>query len=299
MKILSILYYLVFFIYIIEHNVYASAWLIDKGKYRYTITTSNIDKNSKYLKQTRTNLRLKIEQKLEYLRTQLKLVNNESSAHYKILSLYIKSLEKEVLELLAYQDLFNKIFTIEYGINQKSNLGIQFLYKDFKLQNKQISGFYKVKLFQNNTHIISLQPKIIFSQNTKNYQQFSYEVLLLSGRSRKFGSISIFSENSFSIGTNLKTKYEGKNYYTFSSTEGIKFENGIMIASFLQYHLRKNHNYIYNKTLFVQLSIAKQIKFDKLGSKNLTMQIGYFVDRSLINKNYKLSGIRLSAWTDI
>lgn len=34
----------------IDNNAYASAWLSNEGQYRYTITITNIDNNSKHLK---------------------------------------------------------------------------------------------------------------------------------------------------------------------------------------------------------------------------------------------------------
>lgn len=136
---------------------------------------------------------------------------------------------------------------------------MQFLYKDYKIQgntyqtkthaNKDISFYYKIKLFRNADRIISIQPKILYRQDN---QQLSYELSLLFGKSRKLSSNSIFFENSFTIGKNLKAVYEGKNYYSSSSTLGVKFKNGIIVASFIHYHLRKNHNFIYNKTLYYQ-----------------------------------------------
>lgn len=53
------------------------------------VSVSSIDMNSKHLKQIRTDLRIRIEQKLEFLRTKLKLLDNKSSAqYYYIISLY-------------------------------------------------------------------------------------------------------------------------------------------------------------------------------------------------------------------
>ncbi|XVN42691.1 MAG: hypothetical protein RCG15_09000 [Candidatus Rickettsia vulgarisii] len=125
------------YLLLIIHNAYSSAWLINKGKYRYILTTSNIDKNSKHLKQIRTNLHLKLEEELESLRTELKLINNKSSAQYKILFQHIKALEKQVLKLIAYQDHSTKTFTIEYDINKNHNLGIQLFYKNYETQDNK------------------------------------------------------------------------------------------------------------------------------------------------------------------
>lgn len=289
----------------IHSGVYASAWLIDEGQYRYTFTASHIDKKSKYIKQVRADLRLKIESQLEFLREKLKLANKFSAFYNKLLH-QIKLLERTATALASYQDELARIFLVEYGISNNTNIGIQLLYKTHKFQgtkypsqalsSKEMSAFYKFKLFQNNNRIISLQPKILFSwYNGK--QEFAYELLLLSGVSKQHRSISLFAESNFAFGQHY-TASKLRNYYTISTTEGVKFKNGIMLVNFVKCYIRRK-NYIYNKTLYNQFSIAKHIKFGNLKKNTLITQIGYFVDKSLINQNYKVSGVIFSIWIDI
>jgi hypothetical protein len=300
------------FINSIINTVYASAWLIDSARYRYTSTIAIIDKNSKYIKQLRADLYLQTQQRLVYLRNQLKLVNSQLARHYK-LSEEIVALEKIAKNLCSYQDEIITIATIEYGITNNQNLAIQLLYKQNSFQgskninyrsanrltNSEISIFYKIKLLQNDKYIISVQPRISVNKNTAHQPQLAYELLLLSGISKNFRSASLFTQNSIGFGQDLNNSYSKRNYYCFSTSEGIKFDNNILLTSFTQYSFRKNYGNIYSKTLYNQLSVAKEIKLSKpnnSSNNDLTAQIGYFWDQSLINKNYKLSGVIFSLW---
>ncbi|WP_342267434.1 hypothetical protein [Candidatus Tisiphia endosymbiont of Empis tessellata] len=148
--------FILLFIISVTNKIYASAWLIDSGKYKYTVTASNIDKNSKNIKQVRANLFLQIQCKLAYLKDRIKLVNN-SSALYNKLFRQIQFLERISREISSYQDELMRIFAIEYGIN-KNQIGIQLLYKENKFQgsndmnylsnNKEIGIFLKLSSFR-------------------------------------------------------------------------------------------------------------------------------------------------------
>ncbi len=303
-----ILVIIMLWIHSMDSKVYASAWLIDEGKYRYIFTSSNIDKNSRYVKQARADLRLKIEKQLEYLREKLKAANKFSAVYNKLFH-HIKLLERTSVALTSYQDELTRIFAVEYGMSNNTNIGIQLLYKNNKLQgtqyisptvsHKEISAFYKFKLFQNKNRIISVQPKISLSQYNGK-QQFFYELSLLSGTSKKGRSISLFAESSFAFGQYFNTAKKSQNYYTISTKEGIKFNNGFMLVNFIKCYIRrKNYNYIYNKTIYNQFSIAKHIGFGNLKQKSFITQIGYFVDKSLVKQNYRVSGIIFSIWIDV
>lgn len=212
--------FILLFIISVTNKIYASAWLIDSGKYKYTLTASNIDKNSKNIKQVRANLFLQIQCKLAYLKDRIKLVNN-SSALYNKLFRQIQFLERRSREISSYQDELIRIFAIEYGINKNQNLGIQLLYKENKFQgsndmnylsnNKEIGIFYKIKLFQNTNRIVSVQPRIYMTKDGCQ-QQFSYELLLLSAFSKKIRTISVFAESVFSFGQTLNNPYTRKSH---------------------------------------------------------------------------------------
>ncbi|WP_341753138.1 MULTISPECIES: hypothetical protein [unclassified Candidatus Tisiphia] len=303
--------FILLFIISIANKVYGSAWLIDSGRYRYMATTATIDKNSENIKQIRADLFLQIQRKLAHLRERIKLVNN-SSALYNKLFCQIQSLERSSREISSYQDQLMRIFAIEYGINNNQNLAIQLLYKENKFQgsndmnylsnNKEIGIFYKIKLFQNIHRVVSVQPRIYITQDGCE-QQFSYELLLLSAISKKIrtilGETSVFAQGILSFGQNLNNPYGKRSHYSFSISEGVEFKNGIMLLSFAKYYIRKNYGNIYNKTLYKQFSIAKNIKFGNLKKNSITTQIGYFSDKSLIKQRYKISGVIFSIWMDI
>ncbi|WP_375326435.1 hypothetical protein [Candidatus Tisiphia endosymbiont of Nemotelus uliginosus] len=304
----SFLFFIALFIIIVANTGYGSAWLIEPGQYRYTLTVSNIDKNSKQMKQERADLRLAVEKQLESLKEQLKFAT-KSSAFYKKLLNQIKLLERTSQELTGYQEERNRIISVEYGINNIHNIGFQLLYKDYQFQGTQyksptliseeISAFYKIKLFANNNHIISIQPKVTVIQHNSS-QQFSYEILLLSGTSQTKGSIVVFTDSSFTFGQNLYPMKQGQKYYAVSATKGIKLNNDIMLVNFVKYYISsKNYNAIYNKTIYNQFSIAKHVKFGNLKQHSLIAQIGYFSDRSLIKSNYKISGVTFSIWIEM
>ena len=72
-----------------------------------------------------------------------------------------------------------------------------------------------------------------------------------------------------------------------------------MLVNFTKYYLRRNYGLVYNKTLYEQFSVAKEIKFDTLKKRNCTMQLGYFWDASISHPNYKVSGAIFSIWLDV
>lgn len=299
----------------------ASAWLIKKGQYRYSSSFANVSGKSLKEKRIRADIYLQMHKKLLNLQQRIKGLD-PLSARYKNLANKIKILKKISSDYTAYQDDSFKVFSVEYGINNNQNIGLQILYKEESFKSSQNSSenkkylankhdvdlFYKVKLFQKNNFIISFQPKFFFSQRTKDNKQFFYEASLLFGTTKnilgkKNRTTSLFTQVIFSFASQLPSKshnqHRNKKYYSFSTSEGVKFSNGFMLVNFTKYYIRKKYGLIYNKTLYEQLSIAKEIKFGKLKQNNLTMQIGLFWDQSLIKKDYKISGTIFSIWLDI
>src|SRR4051812_24807950 len=88
---------------------FASAWLINEGKYRYTMSVSTIDKLSEYQKTQRADLYVEIEKRLWVLREYIKDLN-KASARYKLISYRIKNLEKSATSLMSYQDKTMRVF---------------------------------------------------------------------------------------------------------------------------------------------------------------------------------------------
>lgn len=168
---------------------------------------------------------------------------------------------------------------------------MNFLHKNDKFINKKNTSleaaiYYKFKLFGDHDFVISAQPKILMVSNKKQKESFLGEISLLTGMSKNIHSVTIFSQNAISFGHSI-------------NCEGIKFSNGIMLTSFTKYHTRKNYGSIYDNSVYEQLGVAKIINFGKENKSSLTTQIGYFWDRSLSNKKYKISGISFSAWLDV
>ncbi|MFY9589936.1 hypothetical protein OTR29_04160 [Rickettsia endosymbiont of Halotydeus destructor] len=189
-------------------------------------------------------------------------------------------------------------------MTDNQNFGVHFLFKKEKFNgkktfNEEAALFYKLKLFQKNNFVLSLQPKIFVSKNKNCKEEFFAEISLLSGISEKIYSATVFNQNTFSIGHYINYIGYKKIYINTSTTEGIKFANGFMLVNFTKYHTRQDYGYIYTETVYEQLSVAKIIKLDNVGKNFLTTQLGYFWDQSLSNKKYKISGITFSLWLDI
>ncbi|MFV9891103.1 MAG: hypothetical protein AB8U54_04695 [Rickettsia conorii subsp. raoultii] len=177
------------------------------------------------------------------------------------------------------------------------------MYKEDKFLNEKnistdASIYYKLKLFEDKDFVIAAQPKILMSKSKKLKEDFLGKISLLMGMSKNIRPVTIFNQNIFSFGHSINIGSK-KMYYNFSTCEGIKFKNGIMLTSFTKYHTRQNYGYVYDSSVYKQLGIAKIINFGKENRNLLTAQIGYFWDHSLSNKKYKISGISFSAWLDV
>lgn len=285
------------------NTAHASAWLLEQGRYRYIIGGNKTNRISKNEKKQREEIVLHVNNRIIYLRQYLEEVKNQPNLQTKILR-QIKKLEQKIVELLSYQDVQFANSFIEYGITDNQNIGMNFLYKKDKFINKKNASletaiYYKFKLFGDHDFVISAQPKILMVSNKKQKESFLGEISLLTGMSKNIHSVTIFSQNAISFGHSINNTGYKKMYYNFSICEGIKFSNGIMLTSFTKYHTRKNYGSIYDNSVYEQLGVAKIINFGKERKSSLTTQIGYFWDRSLSNKKYKISGISFSVWLDV
>lgn len=291
---------LILFIIIFDVNIaQASAWLLEQGKYRYIVGGNKINKISKNERKRREEAVLYIQERLIYLRKYLEEVKNQPNLQAKILR-QIKKLEQKIVELSSYQDEQFASSCIEYGITDNQNIAIGFLYKEDKFLSQkkaslEASIYYKFKLFEDKDFVISAAPKILMADN----KNFLGEISLLMGASKNIRSITIFNQNIFSLGHSINNIGSKKMYYNFSTCEGMKFKNGIMLTSFTKYHTRQNYGYVYDSSVYEQLGIAKIVNWGKESKNSLTAQIGYFWDRSLSNKKYRISGISFSAWLDV
>lgn len=307
MKLSSTVYIICFTITAID-KVYASAWLIEEEHYKYIATVGCIDQSSRSLQQLRANLYIETYRNLQYLEQQIKLVN-KSSALYNKLAKQIYYLYQAAEKLSAYQEDFFQTLTVEYGVSKKHNLGLQLFYKNkaFQKTNKvnnfltanEISLFYKINLLHNTNRILSIQPKIYMLPSVNNNSEWLYELLLLAGISKTVSSTLIFIEHAIGFASSARKACDRKQNYSLATTEGIKLSNGIMLTSYSKYTVRRGYGNIYSKTLYIQLSIAKSIHSNRMLYNNLVTQIGYFCDKSLVNKNYRLSGLVFSIWIEL
>jgi|GEM_PF-3444971 len=298
--VLRFYYYLILLVIILDINTAdASAWLLEQGRYKYIIGGNKINKISKNEKKQREETVLYVEERLVHLRRYLEEIKNQPNLQAKILR-QIKKLERQKVELLSYQDEEFISSYIEYGITDNHNVGLGFLYKKDKFLNKKntsldASIYYKFKLFEDKDFVVSTQPKILIADN----KSFIGEVSLLMGNAKNIRSVTIFNQNVFSLGYSINNTDSKKMYYSFSTCEGIKFKNGIMLTSFTKYHTRQNYGFVYDNSVYEQLGIAKIINLNEEDKNSLTAQIGYFWDRSLSNKKYRISGVSFSAWMDV
>ncbi|MGX6960292.1 MAG: hypothetical protein ACIPMY_03455 [Rickettsia endosymbiont of Pentastiridius leporinus] len=209
------------------NQVHASAWLLEQGQYKYTMSFNKVNKISRSEKKQREEAVLYINDRLAYLYQYREEVKDDPKLQQKILK-QIKRLEQKIVELKSYQDeLFNNI-GIEYGITSNQTIGVYFLYKEDKFLGKknysnEASIYYKFKLFEDNDFVISAQPKILMNKNTGLKEDFFSEISLLSGTSKKIRFFSIFNQNVFSLGHSINNTKHKKMFYSVSTCEGIKW----------------------------------------------------------------------------
>jgi len=290
-------------------NALASAWLPEKGKYKYSFSFSSINDESRDIKERRADLYLMAQKELYFLSKAIKKIYNKSSALYKKIELRIQYLKKIAKKVEAYQDENSNSYSIEYGINDNISFGTNFLYKKNEFNVSEFNGnksyvktfdsFCKFKLFQNNAYILSIQPKFIVNKNQNYPTELFGEISFLAGLSKKKKYANLFSEIGVGVGLCHSNSCDNKKYFSLALSEGMKFPSGFMLVNFTKYYIRKNYGSIYNKTIYEQLSIAKEIKFGNIKQNNLTLQLGYFWDSSLKHSDYQISGTVFSVWLDI
>ncbi len=319
-------------------NIFASAWLPKVGKYRYSISTSILDKRSHNFKRNKRELYLEIEQGLDSLHNDLENANqlsadprNQAVAErdIAIIKKDIAKLQAELADLTFYQD--HQLITsyIEYGATENCSLGIKGLHKQNKFvetkytnakatsYDKEAEIFAKFKLFQNQKYIVSVQPQIAIRNHSYNRSKTFQEIALLMGTSQertpkhRFDKVKeTFCEVALSFGSCLSRNCSGENFYTASISEGIKLPYGFMASNYTKYTFRKNAEEVYKKTIYNQMSIAKEFNLStsklpfkaarerKNNNYKLTVQLGYFWDQSLTKKAYQISGSVFSVWID-
>lgn len=339
--------YLIFYIFLItSQNILASPWLPDIGKYKYSISTSKIDKGSKILKKQRVGFYIKtenliddfllyrenlfnemnaeIEMRIRMLptvftaesrRSQIteitQMVSNKFNQKIAFIDVSVKSLKNTLCQMHSYQDQEQISSTIEYGATDQISFGINALYQENRFVNSKYTDtkdhsqtksgdiFLKYKLFQNNNYIISVQPKILIKARSNYHQDTFQDLSILLGFSKKKGSLEFFTESGIAIGGGVSSNTSKNKYYTFALSEGVKLPYSFTLVNFTKFYIRRNYGYIYKKSIYKQLSIAKTFNFNNLRVSNLSIQLGYFWDTSLKAKNFSISGAVFSLWFEV
>jgi hypothetical protein len=324
---------IIFLLILLPALCQANPWLPEPGHSKFFSSIAMIDKESINRKKIREEIYLESQRMMYDLEEEKSeivnriLLENRNATNNERRTLEQIDQDMKTLKLIsidqkAYQD--DKIGNVsrEYGINEKYSLGVNIGYRWSKFASHDIycrSGkfisrsekntvtygnnvdiFLKYKVFNNDNWIITLQPKLYMDKYGKSGNKLFQEIGLMVGYSRetitgatKFSEIGIFAGNS------VNNKWNMEDSGSISFTKGIKFQSGIMLYNFLRYYTRKVDNKIYNKSLYEQISVAKETGFGRLKRNNFTVSAGYFFDQSLVDRNFKLSGPVFSLWFNI
>ena len=297
---------------IANHNTTkASAWLPQAGNYKYHAAIHTIDQQSIKNKKNRAKAFREI-QEIIYLLTEYRYKNKlpPNSTQYLQIQEDIDYLSKQATLLTSYNDEQMHSSSVEYGLlNSKISFGIKALHKDNKFDSGSIKYtasyansadiFAKFKLLERNSYIFSIQPQLCIHKESTTFQELFYETALLTGTTSTKGKFTLVVDSAIALGHGISSTTHKKRYYSFAVSESIKLPYGLMLTNFSKYYLRNNYGSTYNDTIYEQLSIAKEINFDTVKQNSFTISFGYFWNRSLKYKSYKISGTVFSIWTEI
>lgn len=299
----------------------ANPCLPEPGQYKFFSSFSIIDKESINRRKIRERIyinsqRMMIELEAEKIYLQNKILTEQREATNNERRI-LRQLNKDMkaLELLssdqrAYQDDRMTNTLIEYGINEKHSFGVKIGYRfnkfiSYSNRNTPTSGnninvFLKYKLFDNNRWVLTLQPTLYMDSYGNLKDKLFQEVKVMVGHYRESIAKTLrFSEVGVFGGSCLSNNCNGENSGGISFTEGVKLQSGVLFYNFIQYYTRKIDNKLYNKSVYEQISVAKEIRFGRLKGNNFTLSAGYFFDQSLVDKSFKLSGPIFSLWFNI
>lgn len=308
---------------IFPHIIYASAYLPEPETYKYTTSVSTIDKISRKMRKQKMELFEKIQDAVYSLGiirdTIAKRASDEKRALYNsesrdIISINyeIEKLEKEAKILDSFSDDTMSYLEVEYGADENKSFGTKLAYntsrfstidnkKTYRNTNdtKNIDVFFKYKIWQNNRYIVTARPNLHYSIYNNRYNSHILDLGIFVGRSKKKKKNTNFQEIGFSLIKHWG-KWAPKDLgYKISLTEGLKFNNSVMISNYTEYKKIRSKNYLYSDTVYDQISIAKDFYFGSLYNQKFTAQIGYFWKGARTNKLYIISGPIFSAWLDL
>jgi hypothetical protein len=315
----------------------STAWLPDESKYKYSISSSITDKESKDVKLLRIQAFNIGEQILDKLISRIMYLNQDDTViqlakinnikldkngnvpqYFKNIikneinkiQLSVDKLKEELCLLSPYQQQQITSTYIEYAPIHNMSFGINGYYKEDVFTNskytsskrksdtKSMSFFYKYKIFQNNNFILSIQPQLTVNRHSTLSCETLQELIFLAGVTKSKGEYEFFTEGSVAISDRLSSISKKNKSSTYTHAEGIKLPIGITLMNFTKYYVRKHCNPILKLSVYEQLSVAKTFNFGNVRDKSLTIQLGYFWDKSLKIKSYKISGVVFSIWLE-
>ncbi len=301
---------------------YGGAWLPEVGTYNLYSSHSYIDQRSRKIRNIRKEAFIDMQNEIQELSMAQALIHkraaqkgrellNSELRDIEEINRDIEVLEEESAELSSFSDDSSSYFELEYGLADSHSFGTKLGYKIDKFADinsgktfatksgQEIDIFYKYKIFDNESLVATIRPKIHFSTYDKRKSLSYSDFELLIGHSRMKKSYSTFFECSIA-----PRKYSGRIIgnsigYVLSLHEGIKLGKGFTISNYTEYEKAKFVNILYRRTIYDQVSIAKEITFDTLRLNCFTAQIGYFWKGSLVDRYYTISGPIFSVWLNL
>jgi hypothetical protein len=305
------------------NSVYSSAWLLEKNSWALYSATENYVNISGAIKSDKAEIYkglmeltrhyAELEKEKDVVRNNSGLTNESKEQRIAL----IDELRKEVLrefdkyyDELYYPQAHNSTL-IEYGLKDYLTIGTK-IFEDhgaiYSIKSRSQMGmenFARIKLFQNEKYILSVQPKILISQDDDyNEPIIATEGRLLLGFNKKSSKYNLTHFRNFEFAYKTSTN-DPKDTFIGEITEGVRFKSGFYLL--WQNIIEKKNVKLktFKETLREQLSIAKTINVSRSGGKSkgrnaeLTFQLGYYTTFSMIRKRRLAEGVIFSLWLKI
>ncbi len=217
-------------------------------------------------------------------------LTHEQKEHRKnmVKNKFINPLKKFIANIPDYHDSIFLVQGIEYGISDKSSFGVKALFKESlnfvrKKQAREMEIFNKVRLYQRKNKLIFFSPKIVFTQNDFIEPEARF-IFFNSTKRKKYSRF-------FDVHIGGRIGQFGPGFFV-DTTQGLKFENGVMVMLQSSLMLEPNNpTLLFKNTTKTQISVAKQ-----LPQKEMTFQLGYFQHYSNKFKTLLSSGFVGGFW---
>jgi hypothetical protein len=301
---------------------YATAWLPEIDTYNLYSSHSYIDARSRKIRNMRKESFIDIQNNISKLSKAQAMIRkkavdlgrellNSELRNVEQIERDIALLERESAELSSFSDESSSYFELEYGLADSHSFGTKLVYKTDKFADinsgetsvtksgQEIDIFYKYKFFDHESWVATIRPKINFSASNKQKSISYTDFDLLIGHSRIKKGYSTYLECGITMRKYYNKVRDHSIGYVLSIQEGIKFSNGFTLSNYTEYEKAKFTNILYRRTIYDQVSIAKEIAFDNLRLDCFTAQVGYFWKGSLIDRFYTVSGPIFSIWFNV